>query len=108
MIHPISHSGERLLSTVEPGDLGIPVLKHLHHVWPHYVKDDTSTTTAAASSGGGDSDGGGSGDAIIESTLYPLVQGWSAGKLAVLKHEPNGTPSLVKGWDLSPGGEGQL
>ena len=32
-----AHSGERLLSTIEPGELGIPVLKHLHHVWPHYV-----------------------------------------------------------------------
>ena len=32
-----AHSGERLLSIVEPGELGIPVLKHLHHTWPHYV-----------------------------------------------------------------------
>lgn len=26
-----AHSGEELLSTIDPGELGIPVLKHLHH-----------------------------------------------------------------------------
>ena len=70
-----AHSGERLLSVIEPGDLGIPVLKHLHHTWPHYV------TTP----GGG-------------RQLYLLVHGWSAGKFAVLKHEPEGTPSEPNGW----------
>ena len=31
------HTGSRLVSTIDAGSLGIPVLKHLHHVWPHYV-----------------------------------------------------------------------
>jgi len=61
---------------IEPGDLGIPKLKHLHHTWPHYV-------TAADGS----------------RTLYLLVQGWSTGKFAVLKHEPEGTPSKANGWN---------
>lgn len=71
-----AHSGERLLSTIEPGNLGIPVLKHLHHVWPHYVKN---------------SDG--------SKTLHLLVSGWSRGKFAVLKHEPNGVESKPNGWN---------
>eukprot|EP00943_MAST-04B_sp_MAST-4B-sp1_P009419 g9419.t1 len=75
-----AHTGERLLSTIEPGDLGIPVLKHLHHVWPHYVTDD---------------DG--------ERTLYLLIHGWSRGKFAVLRHEPNGIPSQPSGWDFNTG-----
>jgi len=66
-----AHSGEELLSTIDPGALGIPVLKHLHHTWPHYV------TQADGSK-----------------QLYILVHGWSAGKFAVLKHEPNGEPSV--------------
>ena len=70
-----AHSGERLLSTIEPGELGIPVLKHLHNVWPHYVLE---------------ADG--------KRRLYLLVHGWSAGKYAVLKHEPDGAPSVPRGW----------
>eukprot|EP00041_Stephanoeca_diplocostata_P027916 m.779164 g.779164 ORF g.779164 m.779164 type:complete len:490 (+) comp23278_c0_seq1:16-1485(+) len=71
-----AHSGERLLSTIEPGDLGIPVLKHLHHVWPHYHTDASG-----------------------KRQLYILLQGWSAGKFAVLKHEPEGTPSTPNTWN---------
>jgi hypothetical protein len=71
-----AHSGERLLSTIEPGDLGIPVLKHLHNVWPHYVTHDDGSRT-----------------------LHLLVHGWSAGKYAVLKHEPQGVPSAPNGWN---------
>ena len=101
-----AHSGERLLSTIEPGELGIPVLKHLHHVWPHYVKKNADRAAGGERGEGGEKGEGGSeeeGD-----TLYLLVHGWSAGKFAVLKHEPEGKPSARKGWDLSPGGEGQL
>merc|ERR1712086_186650 len=72
-----AHSGERLLSTIEPGELGIPVLKHLHGVWPHYVTDPQTG----------------------ERRLYILVHGWSAGKFAVLRHEPEGAPSHVKRWN---------
>ena len=71
-----AHSGERLLSTIEPGQLGIPVLKHLHHVWPHYVPNADGTKT-----------------------LHLLLHGWSEGKFAVLKHEPNGRPSTPCGWN---------
>lgn len=72
-----AHSGERLLSTIEPGELGIPVLKHLHHCWPHYVPG---------------ADGG-------RGVLHLLVHGWSAGKYAVLKHEPGGLPSTPASWN---------
>jgi hypothetical protein len=72
-----AHSGERLLSVIEPGDLGIPVLKHLHHVWPHYVTDPKTK----------------------KRTLYLLVQGWSRGKFAVLKHVPGGKPSKPNTWN---------
>mmetsp|Transcript_15024 Transcript_15024/g.44638 ORF Transcript_15024/g.44638 Transcript_15024/m.44638 type:complete len:448 (-) Transcript_15024:173-1516(-) len=72
-----AHSGERLLSTIQPGELGIPVLKHLHHVWPHYVVDPKTK----------------------KRTLYLLVQGWSRGKFAVLKHVPGGKPSVPNGWN---------
>jgi len=71
-----AHSGERLLSTIEAGDLGIPVLKHLHHVWPHYINGPNG-----------------------ERTLYILCSGWSRGKFAVLKHEPQGVPSKPNGWN---------
>ena len=30
--------------------------------------------------------------------LYLLVHGWSAGKYAVRKHEPDGAPSVPRGW----------
>ena len=71
-----AHTGERLLSTIEPGQLGIPVLKHLHHVWPHYVPNADGTES-----------------------LHLLLHGWSEGKFAVLKHEPNGRPSAPRGWN---------
>lgn len=58
------HSGEELISTVVAGDLGIPVLSNIHHVWPHVVKK---------------------GDG--ETQLYLLIHGWNMGKYAVLKHE---------------------
>jgi hypothetical protein len=70
----------QLVSTIEPGDLGIPVLKHLHHCWPHYVRGA---------------------DGI--SRLYLLVHGWSAGKFAVLRHEPHGEPSVPNGWKWKKG-----
>ena len=66
----------RHCSRFTSGELGIPVLKHLHHVWPHYV-------TGA--------DG--------ERQLYLLVQGWSRGKFAVLKHEPTGKESIPNHWN---------
>jgi len=68
-----AHTGEDLVSVIEPDSLGIPVLKHLHHVWPHYVTGK---------------DG--------KKQLYILVCGWSAGKFAVLKHEPDGEPSIPR------------
>lgn len=71
-----AHTGERLASTIEPGELGIPVLKHLHHTWPHYVTNEDGTKT-----------------------LYLLIHGWSAGKYAVLKHEPQGRASIPNGWN---------
>ena len=67
----------RALQCGFPGELGIPVLKHLHHVWPHYVTDPQTG----------------------ERRLYILVHGWSAGKFAVLRHEPEGAPSHVKRWN---------
>jgi hypothetical protein len=62
-----------VVSTIDPGSLGIPVLKHLHHTWPHYVTMPDGTKQ-----------------------LYLLVHGWSAGKFAVLKHEPDGKPSITR------------
>ncbi len=59
-----AHTGSKLVSTIIPGDLGIPVLNNIHHVWPHYVKS---------------ADG--------SKQLYLLVHGWNKGKYAVLKHE---------------------
>lgn len=59
-----AHTGEDLVSTIVPGDLEIPVLTNIHHVWPHYVK-------AADGS----------------KQLYLLVHGWNKGKFAVLKLE---------------------
>jgi len=63
-----AHTGDRLVSVIEPGSLGIPVLKHIHQVWPHYVP-------------------GANGD----KRLHLLVHGWRDGKFAVLKHEPAST-----------------
>ena len=59
-----AHSGEAVVSVIDAGSLGIPVLKHLHHVWPHYVPN---------------ADG--------SKTLHLLVHGWRDGKFAVLRHE---------------------
>ena len=59
-----AHTGEELVSTIVPGDLDIPVLTNIHHVWPHYVEA---------------SDG--------SKQLYLLVHGWNKGKYAVLKME---------------------
>lgn len=67
----LCHDGDALRSIVEPGVLGIPVLKHLHHTWPHYTPDGT---------------------------LHLLIHGWSEGKFAVLKHEPKGAASVPRGW----------
>jgi hypothetical protein len=58
------HTGEKLVSTVIPGDLEIPILTNIHQVWPHFVKS---------------SDG--------SEQLYLLVHGWNKGKFAVLKLE---------------------
>ena len=59
-----AHTGDKLVSTVIPGDLGIPVLTNIHHVWPHYVKEENGSQQ-----------------------LYLLVHGWNKGKYAVLKLE---------------------
>lgn len=59
-----AHTGEELVSTIVPGELEIPVLTNIHHVWPHYVE-------AADGS----------------KQLYLLVHGWNKGKFAVLKLE---------------------
>lgn len=59
-----AHTGEKLVSTIIPGDLDIPILNNIHHVWPHHVK-------------------GKNGDM----QLYLLVHGWNKGKFAVLKLE---------------------
>lgn len=59
-------AADKVISTVIPGDLGIPVLRHCHHVWPHYV-----------SAPGG------------ARQLYLLIHGWNVGKFAVLKHVPD-------------------
>ncbi|MBI1372167.1 MAG: hypothetical protein GC159_05325 [Phycisphaera sp.] len=59
-----AHTGEKLVSTIIPGDLGIPVLNNIHDAWPHYV------TQADGSK-----------------ELYILIHGWNKGKYAVLKHE---------------------
>ncbi|MRH99238.1 hypothetical protein GH721_01720 [Kriegella sp. EG-1] len=57
------HSGDKLVSTVIPGDLDIPVLTNIHQVWPHVVNENGSKQ------------------------LYLLVHGWNKGKYAVLKLE---------------------
>ncbi|MEM1120801.1 MAG: hypothetical protein AAGJ18_10165 [Bacteroidota bacterium] len=59
-----AHTGDKLVSTIIPGDLDIPVLTNIHHVWPHTVTQ---------------SDG--------SKQLYLLVHGWNKGKYAVLKME---------------------
>ncbi len=59
-----AHTGASLVSTIIPGDLDIPVLTNIHHVWPHYVK---------------------AADGSMQ--MYLLVHGWNKGKFAVLKME---------------------
>lgn len=58
-----AHTGDELVSTIVPGELRIPVLRHLHHVWPHTVTSDDGSQD-----------------------LYLLIHGWNKGKYAVLKH----------------------
>lgn len=58
------HTGEKLVSTVIPGDLDIPVLTNIHQVWPHFVQAESGAKY-----------------------LYLLVHGWNKGKFAVLKLE---------------------
>ena len=58
-----AHTGEALVSTIVPGDLGIPVLNNIHHCWPHWVEQAEGSKQ-----------------------LYLLVHGWNKGKYAVLKH----------------------
>ncbi len=58
------HTGEKLVSTIVPGDLEIPVLTNIHQVWPHFVEDNNGSKQ-----------------------LYLLVHGWNKGKFAVLKLE---------------------
>ena len=57
------HTGDKLVSTLVPGDLDIPVLTNIHQVWPHIVTKNG------------------------EDELYLLVLGWNKGKFAVLKME---------------------
>lgn len=59
-----AHTGEKLVSTIVPGDLKIPVLTNIHQVWPHFVEDRNGTKQ-----------------------LFLLVHGWNKGKFAVLKLE---------------------
>ena len=59
-----AHTGKKLVSTIIPGDLDIPVLTNIHHVWPHQVTLEDGTEQ-----------------------LYLLVHGWNKGKYAVLKLE---------------------
>jgi len=58
------HSGEKLLSTVVPGNLDIPILTNIHQVWPHFVETENGPKQ-----------------------LYLLVHGWNKGKFAVLRLE---------------------
>ncbi len=59
-----AHTGDQLVSTIVPGDLDIPVITNIHHVWPHHVTD-----------------------AQGNNQLYLLVHAWNKGKYAVLKLE---------------------
>jgi len=59
-----AHTGKELVSTIIPGDLDIPVLTNIHHVWPHTVTSKNG-----------------------DKQLYLLVHGWNKGKYAVLKME---------------------
>jgi hypothetical protein len=68
-----AHTGSKLASTIIPGELGIPVLNNIHHVWPHHVKAKDGSTQ-----------------------LYLLIHGWNKGKYAVLKHDASKTGALLK------------
>jgi hypothetical protein len=57
-----AHTGKKLISTIVPGDLNIPILTNIHHVWPHFVEIEEGLRQ-----------------------LYLLVHGWNEGKFAVLK-----------------------
>ncbi|NND05231.1 MAG: hypothetical protein HKN87_02525 [Saprospiraceae bacterium] len=59
-----AHTGDKLVSTIIPGDLDIPVITNIHHVWPHHVMGDDGSKH-----------------------LYLLVHAWNKGKYAVLKLE---------------------
>jgi len=59
-----AHTGEKLVSTIIPGDLDIPILTNIHQVWPHLVQKTDGSKQ-----------------------LYLLVHGWNKGKFAVLKLE---------------------
>ena len=58
------HTGEKLVSTIIPGDLEIPILTNIHQAWPHFVEAKNGSKH-----------------------LYLLVHGWNKGKFAVLKLE---------------------
>ena len=58
-----AHTGDKLVSTIIPGDLDIPIMTNIHHVWPHFIEENGSKH------------------------LYLLVHGWNKGKYAVLKLE---------------------
>lgn len=58
------HTGEKLVSTIVPGDLDIPILTNIHQVWPHFVETENGSKQ-----------------------LYLLVHGWNKGKFAVLRLE---------------------
>lgn len=59
-----AHTGKKLVSTIIPGDLDIPILTNIHQVWPHFVESENGSKH-----------------------LYLLVHGWNKGKFAVLKLE---------------------
>jgi len=59
-----AHTGKKLVSTIIPGDLDIPILTNIHQVWPHFVEAENGLKH-----------------------LYLLVHGWNEGKFAVLKLE---------------------
>lgn len=59
-----AHTGDNLVSTIIPGDLDIPILTNIHHVWPHFVEGANGSKQ-----------------------LYLLVHAWNQGKFAVLKLE---------------------
>ncbi|MBX2816611.1 MAG: hypothetical protein KTR24_11450 [Saprospiraceae bacterium] len=59
-----AHNGTELVSTIIPGDLEIPVITNIHHVWPHHIHQADGTKQ-----------------------LYLLVHAWNKGKYAVLKLE---------------------